>query len=97
MNPLICRAIHERRVLRFYYDGGIRDVEPHCHGCSKDDNDLLRGYQIGGYSSSGESAGWKMFRLDGTSGLVMTETTFRGPRPEYNPDDNTMATVYCSL
>lgn len=97
MNALICRAIHERRVLRFYYDGGIRDVEPHCHGCSKDDNDLLRGYQIGGYSSSGEPVGWKMFRLDRLSGLVVTETTFHGARPEYDPHDNRMATVYCCL
>lgn len=35
MNALLCRAIRERRIVRFYYDGGIRDVEPHCHGCSK--------------------------------------------------------------
>lgn len=97
MNALVCRAIQERRILRVYYDGGLRSVEPHCHGCSKDGNDLLRGYQVGGYSSSGEPVGWKMFRLDRTSGLMMTETTFAGPRPEYDPHDNRMATVYCCL
>lgn len=97
MNALLCRAIRERRVVRFYYDGGNREVEPHCHGCSKDNNDLLRGYQISGYSSSGEPVGWKMFRLDRISGLVVTETTFRGARPEYDPQDNRMATVYCCL
>lgn len=97
MNALVCRAIHERRVVRFCYDGGIRDVEPHCHGCSKEHNDLLRGCQIGRYSSSGESVGWKMFRLDRMSGLGMTETTFGGPRPEYDPNDNKMTMVYCCL
>ena len=97
MNTILCQAIKERRVVRFYYDGGVRDVEPHCHGCSKDDNDLLRGYQVGGYSSSGDSIGWKMFRLDRMSGLVTTAATFHGPRPEYDPNDNRMATVYCSL
>jgi hypothetical protein len=71
--------------------------EPHCHGCSTDDNDLLRGYQVEGYSSSGDSIGWKMFRLDRMSGLVTTAATFHGPRPEYDPNDNSMATVYCSL
>ena len=97
MNTILCQAISERRVVRFYYDGGVRDVEPNCHGCSKDDNDLLRGYQVGGYSSSGDSIAWKMFRLDRMSGLVTTAATFRGPRPEYDPNDNSMATVYCCL
>lgn len=43
LNALVCRAIRERRVLLFQYDDGGREVEPHCRGCSKDGNDLLRG------------------------------------------------------
>jgi hypothetical protein len=97
MNALVCRAIHERKLLRFSYDGGVRDVEPHCHGCSKDDNDLLRGYQVGGSSRSGESVGWKMFRLDRVFGLSMTGRSFPGPRPDYDPQDDSMKTIYCHL
>lgn len=41
MNALVRRALHERRVLRFCYDGGLREVEPHCHGCSKENNETL--------------------------------------------------------
>lgn len=97
MTTLLCQAIRERRIVRFSYDGGIRDVEPHCHGSSKDDNDLLRGYQVAGYSRSGDPVGWKMFRLDRVSGLMVTETQFPGPRPEYDRDDDSMATIYCCL
>jgi hypothetical protein len=61
MNSLVCQAIRERRILRLSYDGGLRDVEPHCHGCSRDDNDLLRAYQIGGVSRSGDSSGGRCF------------------------------------
>ena len=97
MNAALCQAIRECRVVRFFYEGGVRDVEPHCHGCSKDSNDLLRGYQIGGYSSSGDPVAWKMFRLDRLSGLSITEKTFSGPRPEFDRHDDAMATIYCSL
>jgi hypothetical protein len=97
MNAFLCRAIRERRIVRFSYDGGTRDVEPHCHGCSKDGNDLLRGYQIAGYSHSGDPVGWKMFRLDRVSGLLVTEAAFPGPRPEYDRHDDSMATLYCYL
>ncbi len=32
MNALCCKAILERKVIRFYYDGGYRFAEPHCYG-----------------------------------------------------------------
>ncbi len=97
MNTVLCQAIRERRIVRFYYDGGTRDVEPHCHGCSKDENDLLRGYQTSGHSTSSESVGWKMFRLDRVSDLTLTTARFAAPRPDYDPLDNRMATIYCCL
>ena len=97
MHALVCRAIRERRIVRFHYDEGIREVEPHCHGCSKDGHDLLRGYQVRGHSRSGHPVGWKMFRLDEVSVLVVTEHAFNGPRAGYDPADNKIATVYCSL
>src|SRR5262245_15665512 len=96
MNALLCQAIRGRRIVRFFYDGGIRDVEPHGHGCSKDYNDLLRGYQVAGYSRSGDPVGWKMFRFDRASGLMVTDTRSPGPRPEYDRDDDSMATIYCA-
>jgi hypothetical protein len=98
MNPLLCSAIRNRRVITLYYDGGRRTVEPYCHGVSEAGHDLLRGYQIAGYSKSGVSAGWKMFRLDELSGLAMTDEVFANTRPEYDPSrEEKMATIYCRI
>lgn len=63
MNAGICAAIRSRAVLQFSYDGGIRTVEPHCHGISRADNEVLRAWQTGGYSESGEPVGWKLFEV----------------------------------
>jgi hypothetical protein len=97
MDPRICEAIRERRVIRFFYGGGYRLVEPHCYGVSRDGKELLRGYQISGHSESGQSEGWKLFRLDGMSDLSVTDDSFEGPHPLYNLNDKAMATVYCCL
>lgn len=97
MNLTICRAIQERRVIRFYYDGGYRLAEPHCYGVSKDEKELLRAYQIGGYSESGQSQGWKLFRVEELSSISITDESFPGARPLYNRSDKAMVTVYCCL
>lgn len=60
----ICEAIQSRKVLRFYYDGGFRHVEPFCYGLGTSDNELLRAYQIDGASESNEFRGWKLFKVD---------------------------------
>ena len=72
-------------------------MEPHCYGVSRDRKELLRAYQIGGHSKSGQSEGWKLFRLDDVIDLSVTDDSFQGPCPLYNPNDKAMATVYCCL
>lgn len=69
MNSLLCKAIQEKHVVNFYYDGGYRSAEPHCYGVSKDGNEILRAYQTGGHSESNNAVGWKLFRLDELSDL----------------------------
>jgi hypothetical protein len=98
MNPLLCSAIKNRRLITFNYDGGRRIVEPYCHGASEAGHDLLRGYQTAGYSRSGASQGWKMFRLDELTGLAMTDEIFADIRPEYDPcREEKMTTIYCRV
>ena len=53
VHVLVCQAIAQRKVIRFHYDGGTRDIEPHVHGVGKDGGELLRGYQVSGFSRSG--------------------------------------------
>ena len=81
MNSVLCKAILEKKVIRFYYDGGYRLAEPHCYGISKDGNELLRAYQTCGYSESNNPVGWKLFRLDELSNLSTTEDSFSSSRP----------------
>lgn len=95
--PAICDAIRLRRVIRFQYHGGVREVEPHCYGRSSVGDELLRAYQLRGVSRSGEPAGWKMFRVDEIFGLSVTFETFMAPRAGYDPADTVIAFVNCRV
>ena len=97
MRTTICSAIGSKQVIQFYYDGGSRLVEPFCYGMSKAGNELLRGYQISGYSKSGDTVGWKLFRASEISSLVVTDEHFTGIRDGYNPNDKAMTTIYCHV
>lgn len=97
MNQTICSAIQSRQIIRFYYNGGLRTVEPHSHGLSRARHELLRGYQTGGYSESGEPVGWKLFRVSEISSLEVTGERFAGARPGYNPHDSAMETIFCRV
>jgi predicted DNA-binding transcriptional regulator YafY len=97
MNSTICNAIRNKQVLEFYYDGGSRLVEPFCHGVSTAGNEVLRGFQTGGYSKSGNSHTWKMFRVDEISSISIKNEKFTGNRPHYNPNDKGMTKIHCNV
>lgn len=97
MNTTICAGIHSRRVLRCYYDGGYRTMEPHCHGISSAGNEVLSAYQTAGHSESSKPMDWKLFRVSGMSNLTITDESFEGTRPGYNPNDSRMTTIHCHL
>jgi hypothetical protein len=97
MNTEICAAIRDRAIVQFHYNGGLRTVEPHCHGVSKDGNELLRGYQTEGYSQSGNPVGWKLFSVSKISSLQQTGEGFSSNRPDYNPNDRAMKSICCRV
>jgi hypothetical protein len=98
MNAItICDAITGKMVIRFYYDGGIRVVEPHCHGTSTEGNEVLRAYQIGGYSNSGQHIGWKLIAIKRVYGIRPEGTTFAANRPGYEPNDRAMSSIHCAV
>ncbi len=97
MNALICDAIAKRAIIQFDYDGGMRTVEPHCHGISTAGNEVLRGYQTGGYSESGRPVEWKLFDVSKISSLSITEKIFAQDRPFYNPNDKAMKIIHCHV
>lgn len=94
----ICSAINSKQVIEVYYNGGTRLVEPFCYGVHKNtNNEVLRCYQISGYSESGEPVGWKLFLATNISNLVITNKHFAGSREYYNPNDKAMTTIYCHI
>lgn len=98
MRKDICSAIDSRKVISFYYRGGVRFVEPFCYGIHKSfGNEVLRGYQVRGYSEFGEPSGWKIYPVDKISNLVITNDNFRDDRKDYNPDDPMMKKIICRI
>jgi predicted DNA-binding transcriptional regulator YafY len=96
MHPEIYTAIHERRRLRFTYDSGTRVVEPYAYGVGDGGRELLRAYQISGFSRSRER-GWKLFHVDEMTDITLLEGTFEGPRLGYMRNDPSMTKIYCEL
>lgn len=97
MDTEICESIRERAVIQFWYEGGSRTAEPHCHGVSRTGNEVLRAWQTDGYSESGNPVGWKLFDVSKIAGLSRTGSTFPTNRPGYNPDDKHMRTIHCHV
>ncbi len=97
MNSEICAAIKNKAVVQFNYHGETRVVEPHCHGMSSKGNEVLRGYQTGGGSVSGNPNPWRLFIIGDISSLEITDNTFDGPREDYNPNDKGMVQICCCL
>jgi len=97
MRRSVCEAIRARTVVRFSYDGGSRTVEPYCHGVSPTGNEVLRGYQTGGYSSSGNPVGWRLFEIAKIASFRQTSQLFSRNRPGYNPHDRGMVSVHCRV
>ena len=95
--PAICDAIRLRRVVRFLYHGGVREVEPHMYGRNAGGSELLRAYQLRGPSSSGEPVGWKLFHVEDISQLAVTFEPFTAPREGYAPVDKVITFVNCRI
>ena len=97
MNPIICQAIKDMRVLTFQYDGHFRKIEPHAYGITTADNEAIRCYQTSGGSNSGTVPGWHLMLVGRISSLVVTEETFSSARPGYRRGDRGMSTIFYEL
>jgi len=94
----LCSAIDSKQIVRFYYRGEFRLVEPFCLGMtSLDKNIVLKCYQVDGYTKFGQPIGWKLFRFSEISNLAVTDKHFTGDRPGYDPNDIDMEPIYCQI
>lgn len=93
MQDAVCRAIQNRQVIKFLYDGAWRTVEPHQLGLDHDGDLTLSAWQLSG----GSGVDWRDFHIANVSGLTTAGQNFSGPRPGYNPHNSKMSRVLCSV
>ena len=96
MDSVLCDAIKRRYVIQFSHNGGSRGGEPYCHGVSTARNEVLRGFQISGYSRSGFVPAWKLFRVSKIQHLKIKNENFT-VRSRYRKNDSDMITIYCQV
>ncbi|HEU5123536.1 MAG TPA: hypothetical protein VFW05_05665 [Verrucomicrobiae bacterium] len=96
-NKTILSAIKNKEVLRFTYNGKERVVEPQTYGISIAGHEVLRAFQKGGGSRSGQTKIAKLFDVEKISSLEKTGEKFSRALPEHNPQDSAMAEVFASL
>jgi len=107
----IIKAVKDKEVLYIFYAGdktihrGWRTVEPFAVGVSTAGNPVLRAWQQHGVSDSyeglrgkpTEKPGWRLFRLDGITSIINTSKMFTQIKPNYNPKDSQMVTIYAAV
>ncbi len=93
----ICRAIRERHLLTFDYNGQQRVVAPYCYGISTKDAELLRAIQVRGASSAGGFGVGKLWTVEKMADLRVAAETFTPDDPNYNPNDSAMKRVICRI
>jgi len=95
MMSVICDAIHGRRRMAINYRGGRRVIEPYVYGASET-HELLRAYQLSGFSPSRER-GWKLFRVEEISEPELLDEKFDSPQTGYMRNDPAMEVVYSEV
>lgn len=92
-----CDALNKGVCLEVRYDGYTRIVEVHAVGISTAGNHVMRVWQVRGGSVSNEPVGWKLLRLDETTGVALTAEKSAAPRAGYKPGDKGMVQIICQL
>ncbi len=93
-----CAALRAGKRLELRYDGYSRVVEVHAAGYTKDDNAIMRVWQVRGGSVSGERSGWKLMRAGETfSALLTEEDSQAAPRPGYKRGDPALKRIVCEV
>jgi predicted DNA-binding transcriptional regulator YafY len=96
----ICRAITGKKIVRFYYRGTERVVEPYICGLDNHNRVILLGYQTEERDFPVRNWGWRLFEIDQVSYLGVTRDEFNRPRltlSPFDPLDTHLKEIYCSV
>ncbi len=97
MDPTICQAIKEMKLLTFTYNRLLRTVEPHAYGISTMDEYLLRCYQVSDDSVAGTAPGWQAILTTTITDLSLSSDSFSSPRNGYEKGDKSLSIILCQL
>jgi hypothetical protein len=79
IDKLLRDAIAQKRRLILWYDGFLRDVEPHDYGL-KDGQIKVLCYQVGGGSRSGKLPEWRTLAVVKITSAELAVSSFPGAR-----------------
>ncbi|HML06005.1 MAG TPA: hypothetical protein VK426_09545 [Methanobacterium sp.] len=95
IKKLICSAVTSKKLLQFNYEDSTRIVEPYCYGLTKDDNEVLRAYQVKGHSKSGHPIGWKLFSASKMENIIVSDEFF--PIGHQHATEPVIKKTYCCI
>src|SRR4051794_737337 len=96
-SKLICRAIKERLVLEFDYDGFHRVVQPYCHGRTSFGRESLRAIQVAGWSRTPSIESGKLWTVAKMTNVKISGEPFLPDDRHYNAQDSALTTIHCRI
>ena len=96
MNQVIIDAITEQRLLSLWWQGGTRTVQPHAYGLNTKGNDMMRSWQVSGFSRSHKIPAWKPILVNDARSFVMLDDHF-DPHDQYQPNDKHLTHIYAQI
>lgn len=95
--PELVKAIHERRLITFRYDGLMRKAEPYTYGINKKGHEALSAFQVAGFSKSGNRPMWRLYLISEMRNLQITDETFSAVRSGYKRNDSRMERIFAQI
>jgi hypothetical protein len=92
-----CKALKTKCRLEVAYSGRTRVIEVHAVGYTRDDEGIMRVWQVRGGSAGGGSTGWKLFRLDEIASAKILDEKSEAPRTGYRKGDPAIAKLVCEI
>ena len=97
LQPVICDAIRQRRLLRFRYKDHLTltTVEPYVFGDNQKDHAALRAWLVEGETHSNTGKRWRMYLVDEMTNVELLGLRFEHNQPDYQPNDEGFKHIVC--
>lgn len=96
-HPELAKAIHEKRLVTFRYDGLMRKAEPYTYGINKKGHEVLSAFQVAGSSKLGNRPMWRLYLISAIRNLQINDETFSAVRSGYKRNDSRMERIFAQI